>query len=244
MRYVAFVVTEGEMPAEAIAEMNRDWPAYAERMERRGGLRLGRELDLPGAGVTTVRVRSGEVLTTDGPFLETKEFVAGVEVFESADLAEAIQVESMNPVARFNPFEIRPLPETFRVGPKLDSFRDGDDSDGIPYLLTLWVDDPAAGALANPAVSQETAAWRSNLEERGVFILGGAVDGPENARTLRMRAGELEVAEGPFLEASEYIAGIDVVRARDRDEAVDFASSHPLARDHAIEVRSFYTETA
>ncbi len=36
MRFVALVVTQGAMPAEAIAEMNRDWPAYAEEMERRG----------------------------------------------------------------------------------------------------------------------------------------------------------------------------------------------------------------
>ena len=41
MKFVAFVVTEGAMPAEAIAEMNRDWPAYAAEMKRRGGLGSG-----------------------------------------------------------------------------------------------------------------------------------------------------------------------------------------------------------
>jgi hypothetical protein len=47
MKCVAFVGTEGRTPPEAIEEMNRDWPAYAEEMERHGGLRLGRELNLP-----------------------------------------------------------------------------------------------------------------------------------------------------------------------------------------------------
>lgn len=243
MRYVAFVVTQGEMPAEAIAEMNRDWPAYAERMKRRGGLRLGRELDLPETGVTTVRVRRGEVLATDGPFLETKEFVAGVEVFESADLAEAIRVESMNPVARFNPFEIRPLPDTFRVGPKVTAFGDGDDSEGIPYLLSVWADQASAASLANPELSRECAAWRSSLEESGLFILGGPLEAPETARTLRPLGGEIQVSDGPFLDTAELIAAIEVVRSPDHDQAVALAASHPLARQLAIEVRSFYTET-
>ncbi len=244
MKYLAFVGTEGRTPDAAIEEMNRDWPAYAEELERRGGLRLGRELDLPEVGVSTVRVRRGETLVTDGPFIETKEYVGGVDLFESPDLDEAIGLESRSPVARFLPFEIRPLPEAFRVGSKVAAFRDCDDSEGIPYLLSVWVDRGSADFLQDPVVKQECDAWRTDLEESGIFVLGGPIGGPETATTLRTRGGEVQLSEGPFLDTTEFISAIDVVRSADRDQAVQTAASHPLARHHAIEVRSFYSGAA
>lgn len=240
MRFLALVVTQGAMPAEAIAEMNRDWPAYAE--EHRSGFRLGRELDLPEAGVLTVRVRGGETLVIDGPFAETKEFLAGIEVFESADLHEAIAVESRNPVARFNPFEIRPLPDAFRLGAKVTAFSDGDDTDGIPYLLTIWHDTASADSGAEPAQTQACDDWRAHLEEHGTFVLGGPIGAPSTATTLRARNGQVEASGGPFLDTPDFIAGIEVVRATDLPLAAMLAASHPLARSHAIEVRSFYTQ--
>ena len=243
---MAFVITEGAMPAEAIAEMNRDWPAYAEEMERRGGLRVGRELSLPEeAGVATVRVRDGETLVTDGPFLETKEFVAGIELFEGADLEDAIAVEARNPVVRFNPFEIRPVPDAFRVGPKLTAFENMDDTDGVPYLLSVWVDGMSAEAVADPAVAQECEAWRTQLAERGVFVLGGEVGAPRSRHDAAYAGWDgFTLSDGPFLDAPEFIACIEVVRARDAEEAAEHAAAHPLARQHAIEVRAFYSEAA
>ena len=239
---MAFVVTEGAMPAEAIAEMNRDWPAYAEEMARRGGLRVGRELSLPEeAGVATVRVRGGEMLVTDGPFVETKEFVAGIELFEALDLEEAISVEAKNPVVGFNPFEIRPLPDAFRVGPKLTAFENMDDADGVPYLLSVWVEGMSIDAVTDPAVAPECEAWRTQLDARGLFVLGGAVGPTESATTLRTRDGRLHVRDGPFLDVPGSIADIEVVRAGDAEEAVGHAAAHPLARQHAIEVRAFYS---
>jgi hypothetical protein len=121
MKYVAFVGTGGRMPPEAMAIMNRDLPGYIEEMDRRGVRLFGRELDLPDAAVT-VRVRSGETLVTDGPFAETKEFVAGVDLLECADLDEAIEVETKSPVARFLPFEVRPAGPDLRIGAGASAF--------------------------------------------------------------------------------------------------------------------------
>lgn len=242
MRFVALVVTEGEMPAEAIEEMNRDWPAYIQEIEPRSGMRLGRELDLPESGIATVRVRAGERLVTDGPFLETKEFVAGLELFESVDLDEAIEIESRNPVARFNPFEIRPLAETFRVGRRVKAFADMDDSEGIPYLLTVWVDGAAADPGDGAALIRACEAWRVSREEDGAFVLGGEIGAPETAITLRSRNGRIERSDGPFLDVPEFISAIEVVRGSDLSDAIEVALSHPLAAHQAIEVRSFYTQ--
>ena len=245
MKFVAFVVTEGAMPAEAIAEMNRDWPAYADEMQRRGGLRVGRELSLREDGVLTVRVRDGETLVTDGPFVETKEFLAGIELFEGVDADEAIAVEARNPVARFNPFEIRPVTEPFRISSQLAEFENMDDARGIPYLLTVW-------GMAHPRMTEwwirrshgECEEWRTRLQEREVFVLGGAIGAPQTATTLRSCDGAIKASAGPFLDVPAFITDVEVVRARDATEAAEHAAAHPLARQHAIEVRAFYSEPA
>jgi hypothetical protein len=57
----------------------------------------------------TVRKRNDKVLKTDGPFAETKEWIAGFDVIECASLDEAIEVAAKHPMARFGKIEIRPF---------------------------------------------------------------------------------------------------------------------------------------
>jgi hypothetical protein len=231
------------MPDEAVDEMNRHWPAYSELLERRGGLRLGRELRLPEEAVATVRVRDGKTMVTDGPFAETKEFVAGLDLFDGADLEDAIAIEGKNPVARFLPFEIRPLPEEFRLGPGLTAFDDHDDADGTPHLLLVWVEPASADcAVLDDSVRSECDTWRSALEGNSSFVFGGPVAAPEDATTLRMTAGDLHVRRGSFMDTQAFVAGIEAIRSEDLAAAVELAATHPLARCHAIEVRPFYRE--
>ena len=58
---------------------------------------------------TTVRVRSGKMSITDGPFAETKEQLAGFYMIEARDLNEAIQIASKIPPARVGSIEVRPV---------------------------------------------------------------------------------------------------------------------------------------
>jgi hypothetical protein len=58
---------------------------------------------------TTVRVRSGETLVTDGPFAETKDAIAGFDVVECGSLEEAQDLAAAHPVARFGAVELRPF---------------------------------------------------------------------------------------------------------------------------------------
>lgn len=58
---------------------------------------------------TSVRVREGETLTTDGPFIETKEQLAGFYLMECADLDEAISIAARIPSAESGTIEIRPV---------------------------------------------------------------------------------------------------------------------------------------
>jgi hypothetical protein len=66
----------------------------------------------PAATATTVRVQDGRTLTTDGPFLETKEALGGYYLFEAADLDAAIELAARIPAARLGgAIEVRPLVE-------------------------------------------------------------------------------------------------------------------------------------
>jgi hypothetical protein len=88
-------------------EDDREMEAWDEEMDRRGILVGGGRLALPRTA-TTLRVRDGELLITDGPFAETKEQIAGYSVLECADLDEAVEIASRHPTARFGTFELRP----------------------------------------------------------------------------------------------------------------------------------------
>ncbi len=241
MKYVVFIGSEGLPVPEALAVMQRELPAWIEEMDSRGVRLLGRELDLPQTAVT-VRVRGGETLVTDGPFAETKEFVAGLDIFECADLDEAIEAAAKSPVSRYHPMEIRPFAQGLRLGEAAAAFAREDDSAGTPYLLTMWMGGTPAAPLDEEAVMTEGEAWRHDLEARGLQILGNTLQGPEAATTIRVHDGHTLISDGPFTGTKEFIAGIDVVRCADRQQAIELAAAHPIARYHAIEVRPFYSE--
>jgi hypothetical protein len=91
-------------------EETRVREAWDKEMKERGIHVGGGVLDRPQA-TTTLRVRGGELVVTDGPFAETKEQIAGYAVLECADLDEAIEVSSRHPTAAYGTFELRPYVE-------------------------------------------------------------------------------------------------------------------------------------
>jgi hypothetical protein len=66
----------------------------------------------PVASATTVRVRDGKRVVTDGPFVETKEQLGGYYLIEAKDLDEAIAVAARCPGAQHGTIEVRPVWET------------------------------------------------------------------------------------------------------------------------------------
>jgi hypothetical protein len=79
-------------------------------MGQRGIESDGLELDGP-SKAKAVRLREGETLVTDGPYVETKEQIGGYFLVELGDLDQAIELASRIPVARKGSVEIRPLIE-------------------------------------------------------------------------------------------------------------------------------------
>ncbi|WP_240220100.1 YciI family protein [Rheinheimera hassiensis] len=82
--------------------------AYAEKIHGSGRMQAAEALQ-PVSTATTIRVRSGKVSITDGPFAETKEQLAGFYLVEAHDLNEAIQIASGIPAARVGSVEVRPV---------------------------------------------------------------------------------------------------------------------------------------
>ena len=242
MKYIVFIICADGLPEpEELAVMQRELPGWAEEMERRGVRRFGRELDLPETAAT-VRVRDGETLVTDGPFAETKEFIAGFDLLECADLDEAIEVAAKCPVSWFQTLEIRPFTDGLRLGERASAFGRGEDGAASPYLLITWMGGTPAAPPDDEAAMREGEAWRQDLQARGLHVLGNALQGPDTARTVRVRDGQTLLSDGPGIETTDFVAGIDVVSCADRQQAIQLAASHPIARYHAIEVRPFWSE--
>ena len=112
MRYALLICTEdkrqAEMSEDEAGAQTAAYMAWGEEMGGRGVLQGGERLR-PTTSATTVRVRDGEVLTSDGPFAETKEQLAGFYLVDCKDLDEAIEVASKIPGAAQGSIEVRPI---------------------------------------------------------------------------------------------------------------------------------------
>ncbi|MET3807970.1 hypothetical protein ABIB25_004997 [Nakamurella sp. UYEF19] len=106
MKYLMFVATDTDPDADPHAAP--DIEAWFEDVSSRGKWIMGDRLR-PREDATTVRVRSGELLLTDGPFAESKEWVVGFDVLECDDLDEAIEIASKHPMAHHGRIEVRPF---------------------------------------------------------------------------------------------------------------------------------------
>jgi hypothetical protein len=103
------------LSAEEAAKLRSEeipkWGQLMAWMDEKGIESKGLELDGP-RSVKTVRVRDGETLVTDGPYVETKELIGGYFLVELDDLDQAIELASRIPVVEKGSVEIRPLIES------------------------------------------------------------------------------------------------------------------------------------
>lgn len=111
MRYALLIYTAEptEAPtAEVMKAVMDGYTAFGDHIRARGAFGAGEALESV-ATATTVRVRDGKTLTTDGPYAETKEALGGFYIVEAADLDEAIGYAAMIPGALQGSIEVRPI---------------------------------------------------------------------------------------------------------------------------------------
>jgi hypothetical protein len=114
MRYLLLIHADENPETPWTDEMRQaEGAAYAEFSKELAnkGIMQGGEALQPTTTATTVRVRNGEVLSTDGPFAETKEALGGFYLIDCKDLDEAIEVASGIPSATHGSIEVRPIME-------------------------------------------------------------------------------------------------------------------------------------
>jgi hypothetical protein len=109
MKYMMFVVADPAAAREAEPSENdlkiEQWLADVEAR----GKRITGDALRPVSEAVTVRVSRGEVLVTDGPFSETKEWIAGFDILECENLDEAIAIAARHPQANGGKLELRPF---------------------------------------------------------------------------------------------------------------------------------------
>jgi hypothetical protein len=184
------------------------------------------------ADATTVKVRDGQLIVTDGPYAETKEQVAGFDAIECASMAEAVRWAGRHPHSWMGAVEVRAL-----VGGSPAEHLAEPGAGKARYMMFVCTDpavDPKEFDRIDPV-----DPWVTEMDGRSVRRFGSELEPPGSARTVRVRDSNAIVTDGPFAETKEQIAGFDVLECADLDEAIEVAAKHPMARLGLLEVRPF-----
>jgi hypothetical protein len=113
MKYLALIASEEpteEVDPEVWQQVMDAYNAFGEAGGQAGVLVGGEALE-PSSTATTVRVRDGETLLTDGPFAETKEVIGGYYILDCPDLDTAVHWAAQIPGAKTGSVEVRPIME-------------------------------------------------------------------------------------------------------------------------------------
>jgi hypothetical protein len=113
MQYLLLIYTAERAdgpPTDAMLAESQEYDRFTESLVEHRQFQGGQALQ-PTRAATTVQVRDGRTLTTDGPYAETKEALAGYYLIEANDLDEAIDAAARIPGARHGSIEIRPILE-------------------------------------------------------------------------------------------------------------------------------------
>ena len=117
MKYLCLIYSDEtiwpKLPKAEIEQMMGEYMAFSEGIQKSGHY-LGAHRLQPTQTATTVRIRNGQISTTDGPFAETKEQLGGYYLVEARDLNDAIQIAAKIPGARVGSIEVRPIAEMGR----------------------------------------------------------------------------------------------------------------------------------
>ena len=81
----------------------------------------------------------------------------------------------------------------------------------------------------------------TDVDARGVHVLGDRLRPVEDATLVRVRGGELIVTDGPFTESKEWIAGVAILDCADLDEAIEIAARNPMAYEGRLELRPIHS---
>ncbi|MGO1412698.1 MULTISPECIES: YciI family protein [unclassified Microbacterium] len=95
--------------------------------------------------------------------------------------------------------------------------------------LAIHMTDQTGTALPQDEDKRMLDTWVAEGEENHRLGSGGSVAGPEEAKSVMVRDGEVLITDGPFPEFKEWFAGYDLISAESIEEAATYLSGHPTA---------------
>jgi hypothetical protein len=227
---------ESSTPEESKRMMDQ-YTALTKEWLDKGLMLSGEGLD-SSSTATTVRVRGGERMITDGPFPESKEQLGGYYLVDCESLEDAIELAARVPLARRGCVEVRPVMDYEAVGSELPTWRS--DFRGKKYMLTLWGDESEWEGLSPEELQEGMKRWHEfdvEATAAGVLLGGEGLAPSSTAKTVRVRDDERIVSDGPFAETKEQLGGFYLLDCKDLDEAIEWAAKVPVADDAPVEVR-------
>jgi hypothetical protein len=112
MQYLLLIYSNeaeyAKLDQAATDKIMAEYGTFTQSIIQSGNFKAGDRLR-PASTATTVRVKDGKVLTTDGPFAETREQLAGYYLIEAKDLDAALGIAARIPTARYGSIEVRPI---------------------------------------------------------------------------------------------------------------------------------------
>lgn len=108
------------------------------------------------------------------------------------------------------------------------------------YLLMICAEEPRLDALPEAdreRLARDHLAYVEDLRRHGRLVASHALQRSQAAVTVRVRNGNISVADGPFAETREQVGGFYLVEARDLNEAIQVAARIPCAPHGCVEVR-------
>jgi hypothetical protein len=224
-------------PSRVDTGMERDIDVLNEEMAAKrarlfaGGLRPAKE-------AKSLRTQpDGKILTTDGPFLETKEHMGGFWILEAADMDEALAWGRKAVVACRAPVEVRALyPSDLSVLLARKPLKKG----RTQYLAAGHLPANFDPSSVTEAMMRDMGALNDEMEAKGVTVFAAGLHPASEAKSLRAQpGGKVLVTDGPYLETKEHLGGLTILEAADMDEALAWGRKGALAGRASCEVRAF-----
>jgi len=110
----------------------------------------------------------------------------------------------------------------------------------VKYMLLIYSNPANWAALSETerhALNADYGTFTQEIVASGEFVSGDPLAGVDTATTVKVRGGEADTTDGPFIESKEHLAGYYVVDCKDLDRALALAARIPDARFGGIEVR-------
>jgi hypothetical protein len=110
----------------------------------------------------------------------------------------------------------------------------------MKYLCLIYDEEKKLGSMSkteSDAFMGEYFAFTEGIKQSGHYLGGNALQGVQNATTVRVRSGKMSTTDGPFAETKEQLGGYYLIDARDLNDAIQVASKIPSARLGSVEVR-------